>query len=222
MTERDAKGKGREMTTVERGLRIAGGVLEAAGGVSGAGEEAATLGKAGRQSEEVVEAVTNEGVIVRTKVPKQTAVEAAGAKPVQTAEESQLYSKSAASKTNNAVGGAYKDVATVKNGVAGEVHHTPANKINQMKMDDGPAIWMTKQDHQTTSSWGSGLRAKAYRAKQEALIQQGRFREAVQMDINDIHALFGSKYDKNINEMLKYVDELDKAGKLPKATTPQN
>ena len=86
-TERDKQGKGREMTTVERGLRIAGGVLEAAGGVSGAGEEAATLGKAGRQSEEVVEAVTNEGVIVRTKVPKQTAVEAAGAKPVQTADE---------------------------------------------------------------------------------------------------------------------------------------
>ena len=92
-TERDKQGKGREMTTVERGLRIAGGVLEAAGGVSGAGEEAATLGKAGRQTAETVEVLADTGtgvkVPVKVKVSTTTeaAIERAGAKPAQTAED---------------------------------------------------------------------------------------------------------------------------------------
>ena len=34
------------------------------------------------------------------------------------------------------------------------------------------------------------------------------------MDIDDIHSKFGDKYDKGIGEMLEYVNELDKAGKI--------
>ena len=89
------------MTTVERGLRIAGGVLEAAGGVSGAGEEAATLGKAGRQTAETVEVLADTGtgvkVPVKVKVSTTTeaAIERAGAKPVQTAEELTLEARAA-------------------------------------------------------------------------------------------------------------------------------
>ena len=105
--------------------------------------------------------------------------------------------------------------------MAGEVHHTPADAINPLSRDNGPAIWMEKADHRKTASCGWSAESKAHQAAQRKLVSEGKFREAIQMDINDIHALFGNKYDKNINEMLKYVDELDKAGKLPKATTLQ-
>jgi hypothetical protein len=202
-TEKDANGKPREMGTVERGFRIVGG----AGEVLGARPNFETAAKTGTtlaQESEVVEALTPDGNTVRVQVPKSD-------KPIQTAEDLQLYNKSASSKTNNAVGGAYKDVATVKNGVAGEVHHMPSNISSPLSKDHGPAIWMEKADHMRTASWGRG--GANYQAQQRALIEQGRFREAVEMDVRDIRNLFGDKYDQGINEMLKYVDELEKSGK---------
>ena len=56
--------------------------------------------------------------------------------------------------------------------------------------------------------------ADEYRAKQESLINQGRFREAVNMDINDIRSKFGGKYDQGIKELLNYVDELERINKI--------
>jgi len=49
---------------------------------------------------------------------------------------------------------------------------------------------------------------------QKELIDQGKFKEAVQMDINDIHSKFGDKYDKAIGEMLTYLDKLEEEGKI--------
>ncbi len=40
------------------------------------------------------------------------------------------------------------------------------------------------------------------------LLQQHKYREAIQMDIDDLRELFGSKYDSEIAEMLQYADEL--------------
>lgn len=40
------------------------------------------------------------------------------------------------------------------------------------------------------------------------------FREALQMDIDDIHDKFGDKYDDAINEMLEYVDQLEQEEKI--------
>lgn len=48
-----------------------------------------------------------------------------------------------------------------------------------------------------------------YRARQQALIAEGRFAEAMQMDINDARLLFGDKYDIAIQEMLEYASQLD-------------
>jgi hypothetical protein len=149
--------------------------------------------------------VTNEGVTVT--VPQRAN---------KAAEETNLLAKSAGSKTNGKVGGAYKDVATTQNGIKGEVHHIPADAISPLSKDKGPCIWMEKSDHLNTASYGYGKDAQLYRTKQRELIQQGRFREAQQMDIDDIRAKFGEKYERAIQETLEYTDQLEKAGSLPK------
>lgn len=74
---------------------------------------------------------------------------------------------------------------------------------------DGPAIKMTREDHALTSSHGSSSAAKAYRAKQQQLLSEGKLKEAIQMDVDDIRLKFGNKYDSGIEQMLKYADTLD-------------
>lgn len=87
-TEKDAQGNARQLSPLERGVRIGGGLLEVVGARPAFGEAGAATSKTARQTEEVVEAVTNEGVVVRTKVPTTNAAsEAATARPAQTADE---------------------------------------------------------------------------------------------------------------------------------------
>ena len=74
---------------------------------------------------------------------------------------------------------------------------------------DGPAIKMEPGDHRQTASYGGSPEAKAYRERQKELIDQGKVREAVQMDIDDLRSKFGNKYDSAIKEMESYVDTLN-------------
>ena len=71
---------------------------------------------------------------------------------------------------------------------------------------------MNKEDHRLTASYGNSKEAREYRDIQKKLIQEGKFREALQMDIDDIREKFGDKYDDAIEEMLNYVDILEKEG----------
>ncbi len=107
-------------------------------------------------------------------------------------------------KSNANKGGAYGNVGA--NG--GEVHHMPADSVSPFSKDAGPAIQMDKFDHMQTASWGSSASAIEYRQNQAFLIENGMFKEAIMMDIQDIQGKFGSKYDSAILEMLKYVNEL--------------
>ena len=111
-------------------------------------------------------------------------------------------------------GGSYKEVKENSEGETHEVHHMPADSVSPLERGDGPAIKMEKEDHQKTASYGSSRAAREYRAQQQELIEQGKFREALQMDIDDIHDKFGDKYDDAIAEMLAYVDKLEQEGKL--------
>ena len=111
-------------------------------------------------------------------------------------------------------GGSYKDVKTDGEGDRYEVHHMPADSASNLDRGDGPAIKMEKEDHRQTASCGMSREAQEYRARQKELIEQGKFREALQMDIDDIHEKFGDKYDDAIAEMLEYVDQLEKEGKI--------
>ncbi|WP_298532204.1 polymorphic toxin-type HINT domain-containing protein [uncultured Ruminococcus sp.] len=118
---------------------------------------------------------------------------------------------------NSECGGSYKDLKKDKDGKLyekEEIHHMPADNSSPLARGDGPAIRMDKADHRQTASCGRSKKAQAHRAKQKSLIQQGKFREAVKMDIKDIRSKFGNKYDKGIGEMWKYINELERNGKI--------
>jgi hypothetical protein len=87
-------------------------------------------------------------------------------------------------------------------------NHSPADAISPFRRDDGPAFQMDPDDHKEMSSTGNSRRAKAWRKKQQDLIDQGMLREAVQMDIDEARRLFGSKYDEAIEEMLDYITSI--------------
>lgn len=111
-------------------------------------------------------------------------------------------------------GGSYAEVKKHSDGETHEVHHMPADSASFLERNDGPAIKMEKSDHRQTASCGSSREAREYQAAQKELIEAGKFREALQMDIDDIREKFGDKYDLAIAEMLQYVDELEAEGKI--------
>ena len=118
---------------------------------------------------------------------------------------------------NSECGGSYSSLKNDKDGKMydqEEVHHMPAKKGSHLSEGEGPAIRMEKGDHRQTASCGRSKKANAYRAKQESLIKQGKFREAVKMDIKDLRSKFGNKYDKGIGEMWKYINKLERNGKI--------
>jgi hypothetical protein len=93
-----------------------------------------------------------------------------------------------------------------------ESHHMPADsaydKINgsNVSSDSKPAIQMDKSDHERTASWGRSKAAEAYRDTQSALIKQGKagYLAAMMMDIADIRAKFGDKYDGAILQVIAW------------------
>ena len=111
-------------------------------------------------------------------------------------------------------GGSYKEVFTPGEGETNEVHHMPANDANGLNLNDGPAIKMDKSDHRETASCGNSREARVYREVQRELVEQGEFKKALQMDIDDISEKFGDKYDDAISEMLEYVDEIEAKGMI--------
>ena len=111
-------------------------------------------------------------------------------------------------------GGSYADVKKYSNGETHEVHHMPADSASNIDRAHGPAIKMEKDDHRQTASCGNSKEAREYQAAQKELIDNGKFHEALQMDIDDVCEKFGSKYDEAISEMLKYVNKLEMEGKI--------
>ena len=63
---------------------------------------------------------------------------------------------------------------------------------------------METADHALTASYGPFEYAAASRST-TSLTESGRFMDALQMDIDNIRNLFGSKYDEGIQQMLDYI-----------------
>lgn len=91
-------------------------------------------------------------------------------------------------------------------------HHMPANAISPLPANMGPAIQMDPQDHRLTASYGSGPDAVMYRAEQSRLIAAGNFSGAFAMDVADIKANFGDKYDGAIAQAGAYLACLKQHG----------
>ncbi|WP_434596755.1 RHS repeat-associated core domain-containing protein [Streptomyces sp. A5-4] len=107
-------------------------------------------------------------------------------------------------------GGIYKwlkDPSTgYKRNIPGtEINHMPPNSVNGVPTNRGAAIQMDQADHYQTASWGRSHEARDYRAQQKALVDQGRYRDAIDMDIADIRSKFGDKYDNAIKEMIYFL-----------------
>ena len=107
-------------------------------------------------------------------------------------------------------GGSFGRSETHSSGKSGdeEVHHIPANSINGLGINVGPAITMSKADHILTASYGNMPGNKEYRKKQSELISQGNFIKAFQMDIDDLQRKFGNKYQRGIVSALQHLDKL--------------
>ena len=93
-----------------------------------------------------------------------------------------------------------------KNG--GQNHHTPADSVSPHSTNKGPTVRIETEDHMQTASWGRSKKAIAYRNKQKELIDQNKFEEAQQMDIDNLRNLFSDKYDKGIQQMIEYTKKL--------------
>lgn len=93
-------------------------------------------------------------------------------------------------------------------GIPYEINHMPAQAtykdILNLGTDApyGPAIRMEYDDHRNFVSTGSSAAGAVWRATQRTMISQGKFTEALQMDIDQIRSDYGTKYDGAIAEMI--------------------
>ncbi|WP_186648042.1 PAAR domain-containing protein [Fluviispira vulneris] len=124
--------------------------------------------------------------------------------------------------SNNKYRGGVHEKTRLPIGDGKDSHHIPAKsayKGSKMNPDGramkGPAIQMDPEDHIDTMSHGSkGLESIQYIDKQKDFIQQGRLKEAVQMDIDDVYRIAVKKGDPNkykcaIQEMEEYLKTLN-------------
>lgn len=74
--------------------------------------------------------------------------------------------------------------------------------LDLRRRHEGPAIQMDTREHYGTGSWGPGAAAERWRAIQKELVDNGRFDDAMQMDIDDVTSQFPGKYDAAILQMI--------------------
>ena len=110
-------------------------------------------------------------------------------------------------------GGSYDYVKYCADSSVYDVHHIISVEAIKatgfLNFNKAPCIRILKSDHILTESFGSYAESSNYRKKQIELIKQGRISELIQEEVNFIHLRFGSKYDKELEEMLKYVKKLE-------------
>ncbi len=105
------------------------------------------------------------------------------------------------------LGGKFKDVDACRG--ADEVgHHMAQNAYNKtigISRNDGPALLMSKEDHELTRTF-------KYKGAQTMKDDVGlSARQRMELDIQDIRTLFGNKYDEGIEQMLEYANTLPSA-----------
>jgi hypothetical protein len=121
--------------------------------------------------------------------------------------------------------GAYNKIASGDNAKNVHAHHTPAqgayprpNKYANRFDDPRLSVLMTPEDHRRTESFGGNPKSEAgiYRQKQAAYIEQGNFRKAVEMDINDLQKInTDGRYDPSIEALKARLKEMEKNGEIP-------
>ncbi|HEX5446165.1 MAG TPA: polymorphic toxin-type HINT domain-containing protein [Pirellulales bacterium] len=100
------------------------------------------------------------------------------------------------------LGGKFADLDKVKIRGVEVAHHMPQNAAGIVSRSDGPAIGMTIVDHERTRTFR--WRGIATNRADAALTAMQRLMK----DIEDIRQLFGTKYDRAIEQMLEYARSL--------------
>ena len=159
-------------------------------------------------TKKVVKETAEAGVEKVAKETTETSVKTVAKERVKNGTE--VVSKEAVEKIKE--GGSYREVKKMCDGRIHEVHHMPAKSTSFLEELDGPAIKMDKLDHQKTASWGNSIEAREYRKMQQELVESGKFKKALELDIEDIIDKFPGKYDNAIKEMLEYVNKLELEG----------
>lgn len=113
------------------------------------------------------------------------------------------------------LGGSYEAVKHFSDGKIHDVHHLiPVKLLNLtgiLKEWEGPCIRMEKKDHATTESYGNKSMLKNdYILLQLEYLKAKDIHSAVELEIADIRAKFGSKYEDAIRDVMKYVSQLEK------------
>ncbi|WP_413212827.1 hypothetical protein [Paraburkholderia kururiensis] len=100
-------------------------------------------------------------------------------------------------------------------------HHMPADDASPLPKKDGPAIQMDPVDHHKTSSNGrNGTEGEEYREMIANLLKDGKWREAMAIEIQDIREIAKAignsrKYNEAMLEMLEYFKCLERNNLLP-------
>ncbi len=114
---------------------------------------------------------------------------------------------------NPVTGGRYDYVKYCNKSSEHEVHHIISaealKKTGFLDFNTGPCIRILKDDHRLTKSYGKNNESKIYREKQIKLIKEGKIREVIKEEIKQIRLKFGSKYNNELREMLRYVKTLE-------------
>lgn len=173
-----------------------------------AGAEKAVKETVEAGAEKAVKETVEAGAEKAVKETAEAGVEKATKESVESGTE--VVTREAVEKVKE--GGSYRDVKKLCDGTTHEVHHMPAKSSSFLDELDGPAIKMDKFDHQQTASWGNSIEAREYRKMQQELVENGNFRKAIELDIEDITSKFPGKYDGAIKEMLEYVNKLELGG----------
>lgn len=173
-----------------------------------AGVEKAVKETVEARAEKAVKETVEAGAEKAVKETAEAGVEKATKESIESGTE--VVTREAVEKVKE--GGSYRDVKKLCDGTTHEVHHMPAKSSSFLEELDGPAIKMDKLDHQQTASWGNSIEAREYRKIQQELVENGNFRKAIDLDIEDITSKFPGKYDGAIKEMLEYVNKLELGG----------
>lgn len=101
-----------------------------------------------------------------------------------------------------------------------ESNHIPPKSVSPLSPGKSPAIQMDYPDHRIARSTGSGKRAEQWRARQQDLINQGKYRDAAAMDYKDAREVARKagdpkKYNEALRERSEYQKCLEKHGLLP-------
>ena len=122
------------------------------------------------------------------------------------------------------LGGSYEYVKYFADSKTHEVHHLIPAKLLEitgiLSYMEGPCIRMEKKDHEETQSYKKKrMLSDDYFQKQLRYLKENNIRAAIEIEITDLRAKFGSKYNDAIKEVLKYVSELEEKMKNKNGAT---